>query len=375
MSGHIRARAGADTWELRFEGPRVAGRRRTITTTFHGTRKAAAAELRRRMVQVDRGEHVEPSKLTVGAFVVERICQWQGEGKIAGRTTEHYEDLARLITAHLGATPLQRLTTRDIERWHGQMRADGRAPSTIRHAHGLLGHALTDALRHGLITRNVAHEQAPPRAPAGEIRLPTTDQIGPMLAALAGTEFRVPAIVTVNCGLRRSELLALRWADISWDAATVTIARALDETCAGGIRIKSPKTASGIRTISLPTAAVVALREHRREQLERRLFLGLGRPPESALVFPGHHDGQPQAPRPFSLRWLRTVRRLGLPPVTWHGLRHVHASLLLAVGIDIATVAKRLGHSGPHVTLKIYAHAIARDDRHAADALDRALGG
>jgi integrase len=105
------------------------------------------------------------------------------------------------------------------------------------------------------------------------------------------------------------------------------------------------------------------------------MALGAGKMPVDALVFPADIDGQPQSPNAFSVRWRRTAVQGGLPSVTWHGLRHVHCSLLLRHGVDLPTVSKRAGHSRVDVTARVYAHAIAKDDRHAADSLEAALGG
>jgi integrase len=367
-AGHIRPRSPG-SWELRYPVPRGAdGKRRTATETFRGSKRKAEARLRELMGAVDKGQHVDRSAVTVAELVGERLALWQ----VSPLTRERYEMRATMIKRHLGTMQLQKLDTRDVERWHGQLRADGIGPSTIRNSHQLLARVLDDALRHKMVARNAAREQPAPAAPAGKIKLPSEDQIGPMLEALRGTDFYAAAVLTIYCGLRRGELLALRWVpDI--DGRTLTVARSLEETQAHGLRFKSPKTDSGEGTISLPTAAVDALRDHRRQQLELRLALGAGKPPADALVFPAI-DGGPQSPNAFSVRWRRTVARLKLPPVKWHGLRHLHCSLMLRHGVDLATASKRLGHSRVDVTARIYAHAIAKDDQHAADALEAALG-
>jgi integrase len=117
-----------------------------------------------------------------------------------------------------------------------------------------------------------------------------------------------------------------------------------------------------------------ALREHRRQQLELRLALGLGKPADDALVFPGD-DGGYQSPRAFSTRWGRAVDRLKLPDVTWHSLRHTHVSMLINAGLDIVTISKRLGHAKPDITLRVYSHLYRKDDRAAADAINAAMAG
>ena len=363
MSGHIRARSPG-SFELRY---RVDGS--VKTETFRGNKKAAAARLRELMSAVDKGQHIDRSVITISVFVAERISIWD----VGTRTRENYANLAKLIAAHLGGVQLQRLRTLDVERWHTALRAAGLAPSTIRAAHRMLVRVLADAVHHKLAIANIAREQPPPRAPVRRVTVPTEDAIGPMLARLDGDAFRVPVVLTLATAVRRSELLSLAWRHVDMDGATLRIERALDETAAGGVTFKLPKTESGVRTISLPAAAVAALREHWRHQAEMRLALGVGRPSGDDLVFPGM-DGQPRSPCAFSVAWHRTVRRLGLPQVTWHALRHLSASLLLRHGVDLATVSERIGHSRPDTTARLYLHSVTKDDRHAADALDRALG-
>ena len=178
--------------------------------------------------------------------------------------------------------------------------------------------------------------------------------------------------MTIYTGVRRSEALGLRWSDVDLDHARLTISQALEEV-GTMITIKPPKTSAGVRTISLPVVAVEALREHKRQVLEQRLALGQGKLPPDALVFGDPFTGEPQSPRAFAKRWSRVSRRIA-SGVRCHSLRHLHASLLVHSGVDLATVAARLGHAAIDVTLRTYTHQVTPDDRHAADALDQALG-
>ena len=256
---------------------------RTCTETVRTTsKKVAQARLRELMTAADKGTAIAPSKVTLAAFLDQRIAIWN----VGARTRENYENLAKLVSAHLGSIQLQQLRTLDVERWHAELRAAGLAPSTIRSAHRLLVRALADGVHHRLLAINPAREQPAPRAPGRKIAVPTEDQIAPMLERLRGDPFYVPVVVALYCGLRRGEQLALKWSDLDLDAGTLRVERALDETAAGGVTFKDPKTESGHRVISLPGAAVEALRAHRVRQLELALALGLGRPPDDALVFP-----------------------------------------------------------------------------------------
>ena len=166
--------------------------------------------------------------------------------------------------------------------------------------------------------------------------------------------------------MRRGELLALRWQDVDLDRATLKVERSLEQTKAG-LRFKSPKTRHSRRTVSLPPSAVAMLGQHRKDQLELRFQLGIGKHEPAALVF-CNHDGAPISPNSFSVMWGRTV-----PQVTFHALRHTHASALIAGGVDVVTISRRLGHSSPTITLSVYAHLFSETDTKAA-AIEKVLG-
>jgi integrase len=172
-------------------------------------------------------------------------------------------------------------------------------------------------------------------------------------------------------GMRRGELLALRWDDLNLDEATVSVERSLEETKAG-LRFKTPKTKHGRRVISLPPSTVDVLRAHRRRQLELRVALGQGRQEPTALVF-SNLEGGPLSPNNLSREWRRVAAARELPRVKFHALRHTHASALIASGLDVLTISRRLGHASPVVTLAIYEHLFRDTDREAASAIEVAL--
>jgi integrase len=189
--------------------------------------------------------------------------------------------------------------------------------------------------------------------------------------ALKGSRLGPIVNLGLATGCRLGELLSLRWRDL--DGSTLTIERSLEQTKAG-LRFKSPKTKHGRRKITLPPSAVLDLDKHRREQLELRMLLGLGKPPADALVF-CNYDGSPLAPGKLSVQWNRAIRRIpGIPPVTFHSFRHCHASALIKAGVDVVSVSRRLGHSSPVITLKVYAHLFGDSTQDkAAEAIERML--
>jgi integrase len=318
---------------------------------------------------------VARSKLTVTEHLTARIEAWQALGKITPKTAERYRELLNnQITPHLGAKSVQKLNPADIERWHAALITKGRkggsgglSARTIGHAHRLLSKALKEAMRHDLVARNAAAMEAPPKVDADEVVVLNNEQVKRLVNTLRDRAMYPRAITALFTGIRRGELLALRWNRVDLESPNnkhVKIREALEET-RNGVRLKTPKTKNSVRDVSLPDIVVNALRELRRKQLEHRLTFGLGKLPDDALLFP-KMDGTPQSPRAFSKEWATVAAVIGLP-VTFHALRHTHASHLIDAGIDVVKISRRLGHASPTVTLKIYAHLFrARDDSSTA---------
>jgi len=180
------------------------------------------------------------------------------------------------------------------------------------------------------------------------------------------------ASLALATGMRRNEMLALRWQDIDLDGR-LTVEQALEQTAAHGIRVKAPKTRHGRRTISLPVHIVTELRQHWREQQELRLAMGLGKAPDDTPVF-ATPDGGYMNQGTVTRQWTEQVAAIGMPGVKLHSLRHTHASMLIAGGVDVLTVSRRLGHASPTITLNVYGHLIHGGDDRAAQIVAAAFG-
>jgi integrase len=378
MRGSI-TRRGKNSWRLKFEaGERdpATGKRRTRYVTVRGTRKQAQTELIKLLAQVENGASVDPSRATVA----EHLRAWlDADMELSAKTIERYRQLAeQQIIPHLGASLLQKLRPSQIDEWHTLLRKgggkDGRPLSarTVAHAHRVLHRAYERALRLELVSRNPAHVVRPPRSEGTEIQILSPDQIGVILSALEGNDLHPIASLALGSGLRRGELCALTWATLDLEVGVVHVERSLEET-SQGLRFKLPKTRHGRRSVTLPQPVVEVLREHRRRQLELRLALGLGRPAPDDLVFTAHH-GSVLPPDKLSRDWSNFIRSRPLPKINFHSLRHAHASALIAAGVDVVTVSRRLGHGSPAITLGVYAHQFGSTDIAAAQAIAATLG-
>jgi integrase len=376
MRGNI-TRRGKASWRLKFDvgADPVTGKRRIRYQTVTGKRQDAERELARLVTAAHDGTLVEPSKLTLADY----LRAWlDGSHGLAPKTAERYRELVeRQIIPHLGAVALQKLKPAHVADWHAILLKSGRkdggplAPRTVGHAHRVLHRALARAAATERVTRNVASVIRPPTVEYKEVEILDAGQIGEVIGKLAGHPLAPLASLALATGARRGELLALRWSDIDLDGALLRVERSLEET-REGLRLKVPKTRHGRRSLSLPPSGVEALRSHRKRQLELRVALGLGKLEPEALVF-CKLDGSPLSPDNVSRDWRTATAALGLPRVMFHALRHSHASALIASGLDVVTISRRLGHATPVVTLTVYAHLFHKTDAAAATAIEAAM--
>jgi integrase len=357
---------GENRWRLRW---RVDGKR--YSKSFEGTRKEAQAELRRLLKTADDGTHVAPDKQTVADYLRDWLDNDTG---LSPKTLERYRQLAeRQIMPHLGTVPLQKLRPAQIDAWHSALLKSGLHPRTVGHAHRVLHRGLERAVKLEIASRNVAHVVKPPRVEYEEVEILTTDQVGDVVSRLDGHPLHPIVVFALSSGCRRGEICALTWGAVDLDKGSVKIEQSLEETAAG-LRVKPPKSKAGRRSVSLPPHAVEVLRGCYRQQIELRLQLGIaGRPGAEDWVFPGSLDGsQPYPPDKLSRDWGNVVRDRKLPRVMFHALRHTHASALIASGQDVVSVSKRIGHSSPAITLRVYSHLFSTaGDAAAAQAIER----
>jgi integrase len=363
---------GPDRWRLRW---RVADKR--FSKTVRGPKKAAQMELRRLLESADRGVHVAPVRTSLAEYLRSWLAS---NSQITPKTRERYRQLAEhQIIPHLGATLLQNLRPTQILEWHQMLLREGGASGrplsarTVGHAHRVLHRGLERAVRLELISRNVTRAVRAPKIEANEVAILSAEQITDVLFRLHGHPLYPIVAFALGTGMRRGEICGLAWGCIDLEAATVRVERSLEET-AEGLRFKPPKTRPGRRTISVPTNVIEVLREHRRQQLQQRLLLGLGRPDSDEPVFT-LPDGSPYPPDKLSRDWLRVVISRKLPHVMFHALRHSHVSALIAGGLDVVTVSQRIGHASPEVTLKVYAHRFVARDNSAAKVIEAAMRG
>lgn len=370
MKGHIRERSPGH-WAIVIDVQSEGDERKRRWHSFTGTKRAAQIECARLIAEQQSGGAIEPDKVTVAEFLNRFDRDWIAT-HVSPHSRERYSYALNHVRQHLGGRPLQKLKPADLAAFYATLAREGLAPRTIKLIHATAHRALGQAKAWGVIRDNPAEIAKPPKAPDRETMMLQPAQAAELLERLRGHPLYLIASLALGTGMRRNEMLGLRWRDVELEAGRLTIEQSLEQTATHGIRTKGPKTKHGRRTISLPAHLVTALRAHWREQQEQRLGMGLGKAPEAAPVF-ATVDGRHLSPNAITKAWPVAMAAIGMPAVTLHSLRHTHASMLIASGVDILTISRRLGHSSPTITLGVYGHLIHGTDDRAAQVMEAAF--
>jgi integrase len=365
MTGSVIRRG--DTWAVKYDldPDPVTGRRRQKMVSGYPDRDLAKKELRRILADLDQGVHVDPSRQTVGNFLIEDWLPSISPTVRPSTLHSYRRNLEQHVIAHIGGVRLVKLDPVGLNRLYALLLAEGRrdrpgelSPRTVRYVHTIIHRALKDAVRWGRLARNVADAADPPRITAGrrrEVDAWPRETLAEFLGRSEGYGDRYYPlwVMLATTGARRGEILGLRWSDVNLEAGRAAIRQTVIAV-KHEIRFGTPKTAKGRRSVSLDPGTVRVLKEWRRRQLEEKVLLGPGYD-DHDLVFP-KVTGEPLHPERVSREFDRRVERWQLPKLTLHGLRHTWATLALASGVHPKVVQERLGHSVIAVTLDLYSH-------------------
>ncbi len=251
------------------------------------------------------------------------------------------------------------------------MTSRGLSGSTVNQAHRILHKALKDAVKWGVALRNVTETVTPPRKSTREMQVLPPADLKTLLYAAEEAGMGSLLLLAAHTGLRRGELLGLKWQDVELSQGMLSVQRALRVVSGKGYIVAEPKSSADRRRISLGPVAVTALRQHGATQAELRLGLGpLWR--DEDWVFT-RSDGRHLDPDVVTHRFRKLVQGLDIPRIRLHDLRHTHATLLLLAGVHPKVVQERLGHSSIAITLDTYSHVLPGLQEKAALAFESTL--
>ena len=345
---------------------------RVRRAVYGKTRKEAADKLADLIAKTSAGIPLATESWTVAGYAAHWL-QNVARPRLKPATFMSYRESLRLhILPTLGRVKVQALRPDQVRTLLAHKVAEGLSARSVQIVHGTLRTMLGEAVRDEVITRNPAAVVRPPAVTREEVKPWSPQEASDFLRASVGHRLYAVFAVGVALGLRRGELLALRWSDVDLDDGLVHVRQNVQRLLEIGLVYGSPKTSRSRRTVPLPARSIKVLRAHRARQAAEALALG-ARWPETGLVFTST-VGTVIEPRNLSRLFDDLIAAAGVRRIRFHDLRHTCASLLLAQGVPARVVMDVLGHSQMAITMDLYSHVMPTALREAADAIDRALG-
>lgn len=369
MRGSIVKRGKGYSVVVELDRDPDTGKRRQRWHSGYRTRRDAERALSELSSSVHTGSYVPKSRATVADLAAE----WLDAIRPTIRPSTHasYSRNLRLhVLPHIGGLLTTRVDGGTLNAVYAALAADGkRAPSygggaglsprTVRYVHTIVHRMFRDAVRWGRLARNPSDAADPPKVSASshpEMSVWSAVELRRFLDGVADDRLAAAYVALATTGMRRGEALGLRWQDVDLGAGRVAIRQTVINV-GNTATIGAPKTAKGRRVVTLDAGTVTALREHRKRQAAERLAMAAGFA-DHGLVF-CRPDGGLLHPERFSRQFCRLGRRLGLPAIRLHDLRHGWATMALAAGVHPKVVQERLGHASIGITLDTYSHVTA----------------
>lgn len=363
-TGSLRAGKREGTWQSRAANPdrHEPGQPQTLAHTWHNLTRAEAEKAHAEWVAQVLRHEVGPKGPTLAQHVVDWLAQLQTAPSTAGA----YRAAINRALPYLGHIHLRDIDTRTVERALAAIHAAGHAPATVGHTKKALASAMNLAVRWGIVRTNPVSAAVAPRAvAAGSEQVPTVEQMRALIAAEQQPERRALWVTMAGTGMRRGELIALRWAQVDLDAKVIDVVATITTDHRGRQIVGETTKTRKPRRVPIGDDVVAELRAYRALLAETRLPTG------QSFVWPGDKAGRPLVLESLGRWWRLVRRRAGLPDtLTPHGVRHLHATTLVSAGVPVNRVAERMGHSAKEVLTRYGIHVPA-GDRSALEHLPR----
>lgn len=386
MRGHIRG-LPSGSWGIMVYLGSEGKRKKYYTETVHGSKEEAERRLTTVLKELDDQTFVPPAKMTYGEFLTKWLTDY---AKISLRQTsyEMYETLIRVhIMPALGMIPLKKLTPMGIQSFLTAKalgkRADkkkGRlAPSTVKHIHDIIKISLNSAVKWGLLARNPALMADPPKVEKRRLEVWDAEQASVFWDAAKTDRYFAAYLLAITTGMRRGEVLGLRWSDLDLDRAVLRVNQQVIHTRKGMVVQEQPKTPESRRLLALSTQTVEALLDRKvAAAIERKKWDAMPKREtdrayeNNGLVF-SSLDGRPLDARAFTRHFETLAAKAGLPKIRFHDLRHTNATLMIGEGVNLKIISERLGHSAIDITADKYGHVLKEFDRKVANKVEDAI--
>lgn len=315
------------------------------------------------LTDIDRGAFVEPTNITVGAWAVTWLKTYK-KGAIKRSTYERYKQLIAQLK------PIAGIKLQELKPIHAQQLYQSfttLSANSVNKVHKILKALYTKAYDLDMVPKNIMLAVVSPKFDRKEIKIFSMEEIRLILETCMNNKrlkhYYPMVLLAATTGMRLGEVLGLRWCDVLFETSEVYIRQALQNSSEIGLFLETPKTKAGVRKISITNDVLIELKKLKKAALAIDIK-------QEQLCFVTKSN-KPIAPYNFERAWKSIVKRSGVPYRNFHVLRHTHATQLLANGVPIIEVSRRLGHARISHTLELYGHAIPNYDSKIADKVKK----
>ncbi|WP_181557086.1 tyrosine-type recombinase/integrase [Thermaerobacillus caldiproteolyticus] len=349
----------------------VTGKRKQASFGPFRTKTEAKKELLKIKRQVDEGSYFKESTEDFPVFM-ERWFNTSYKKTVEITTANSREYIIRNhIMKHFEHKKINEITTFDIDCFYVDKLDDGYSGAYIRHMHNLLNQAFDQAVRWSLVKMNPVRNAKPPKVKSEEKTTWTVDEVNRFLNLIKNRSIEIPYFLAIFTGMRRGEVLGLKWDDVDFENKKIRIKRSLCFVSGQGLIFKEPKTQKSKRQISISQHVVNVLKKHKQKQEFQKEKLWRQYEDNNLIVCTD--DGKPLDPRNLLRQFYRLIEEANVPRISFHDLRHTHATILMQQGENPKVVSERLGHSRVGITLDLYSHVSDDLQEQAAEKFENTL--
>lgn len=371
MKGYFRKRGKA--WSFTVDvGRKSDGSREQKTKSGFKTKKEAEQVCAELISQLSNGSYLEPSKKTLG----EALATWlevHVKSTVRISTFDNYSKaVLKRIVPVLGQLKLKDVSVDHVQRFYSSLLNENLSPEYIRYIHSILKSFFKHQVRIQNIPKNVVEFVDPPRISRKEQKTWTIQEATRFLGvAKAENEmYYIIYLLALYTGLRRGELLALRWKDCDLEQGKISVRQTL-YYAKKGFQFLEPKTSRSARLVSIPDYVVAELMNHKEWQTDQKQQLGDAYDDYDLVA--ASVMGHPIHPRSLTGHFNRVIKKASVPRIRFHDTRHTHATILLKIGEHIKIVSERLGHSNSAMTMNVYSHVTQDMQEQAAKKFEEAM--
>lgn len=364
--GHLRKRGSAWQYIVCLGRDPITGNLKQKAKGGFKTKDAAKTAMMEMELKISKDQYFETEDMTVKEYL-EYWFDAYPSVNVAPSTQKRYKEFCNTINNYLGTCELSKLKPLHIQKFYSSLIKAELSNSTILKIHRMFRMALTHGIGWQMLHNNPTDTVKPPQPEDYDIKAWDAETANAFLETIKNESIYIPVLIALQTGMRQGEVCALKWDSVDLEKKNLYIKHTINRDAENELNLKAPKTKKSKRNIKLMDETVKELRHQKNIQRLNKIVLGKDYQDEGYVC--SWPDGRVIDPHYVCNRFAKLVKTHGFPDLTFHGLRHTHATLLLLAEVHPKVVSERLGHSSITITLDLYSHVLPDMQQEAVEKL------